>query len=73
MNSCQVLLFQKTVQSGNGAGITTLHELDPEDNKTGIRIATAHIHNKLDFGRCMLVRVLIGLRERSRRDSMEPL
>lgn len=59
MDCRQVLLFQETVQSGNGAGITTLHELDPEDNKTGIRIATAHIHNELDLLLGMLVRMVV--------------
>lgn len=60
MDRHNALLFKEAVQSGNGAGITTLHELDPEDNKAGIRIASAHIRNELNLIRSMLIGMMMG-------------
>ena len=59
VDSHNTLLFQETIQSGNGTGIAALHELDPENDKTGVGIASAHIGNKLDFFRSMLVRMVV--------------
>ncbi len=59
MDSHNALLFEETVQSGNGTGIAALHELNPENDKTGVRIASAHIGNGLDFFRGMLVWMVV--------------
>jgi len=59
MDSHHALLFEETVQAGNGTGIAALHELDPENDKTGVGITSAHIGNKLDFFRGMLVRMVV--------------
>lgn len=52
-------LFEETVESGNGAGITALPEFDPENDQSGIRVAAAHIGDKLSFLWGMLVRVMV--------------
>ena len=70
MNCHNSLLTEKSVYSRDGTGVTTLLEFNPKDNKTGIGIASAHIKDQLDLFRGMLV--WMGLRERSRRDSIEP-
>lgn len=49
------LFFQKAVKTGNGAFIAALHEFDPENNQTGMGVAPAHILDKFDFFRGMLV------------------
>lgn len=46
---------QETIQPGNGSGVTSLPELDPQYNDPGIRVTAAHIQDKLDFFRCVLV------------------
>ena len=58
-NSGKALLFQEAVKAGDGAIVTTLHELDPEDNEAGIGIAPAHIGDEFDLLRGMLVRVVV--------------
>lgn len=60
MNRRQPLLLEETVQGGNRAGIAALPELYPEDNEPGVRIASAHISNKLGFISSMLVRMVAG-------------
>ena len=60
MDSHNPLLFQETVETGNGAGITALPEFDPEDNKPGIRVSSAHIHDELD----LIPGMLVGMRVR---------
>lgn len=57
MDSHDALLLKETVESGDGAGIATLHEFHPKDDKTGIGIAPAHIRDELDFRGRMLVRM----------------
>ena len=46
---------QETIQPGNGSGVTSLPELDPQHNDSGIRVAAAHVQDKLDFFRRVLV------------------
>lgn len=55
------LLAKETVKSGNRAGITSLPEFHPENNESGIGIASAHITNQFDFFGSML----IGMKMRS--------
>ena len=46
---------QETIQPGNGSGVTSLPELDPQHNDPGVRVAAAHIQDKLNFFRRVLV------------------
>ena len=55
------LLPEDAVESGDRAGVTALHEFDPEDDKTGARVPAAHIRN----GFQLLRGVLIGMGMRS--------
>ena len=59
MESHHALLFEETIQAGNGTGIAALHELDPENNEASMGVAPAHIGNGPDFFRGMLVRVVV--------------
>lgn len=59
MERHDALFFEETVQPGNGTGIAALHELNPENNKTGMWISSAHISDKLYLGRGMLVRMVV--------------
>ena len=59
MDCHDTLFFEEAIQPGNGTGIAALHELNPENNKTGMRISSAHIGDKLDLGRGMLVRMVV--------------
>ena len=54
------LFLKEAVESGNGTLISPLHELDPENNQSGMGIAPAHILNQLDFFRGMLVWMGMG-------------
>ena len=54
-------LFEEAVQSWDGAGITALHEFHPENGEAGIRVSPAHIGNKFNLGRSMLVGVVAKL------------
>jgi len=59
-SSCQNALFsQEAIESGDGAGVSPLHELDPKDDQSGIWIASAHIRDELPFGIGMLVGVMV--------------
>ena len=58
-NGGKALLFEEAVKAGDGAIVTTLHELDPEDDQTGVGITPAHIGDKFDLLRGMLVRVVV--------------
>lgn len=60
MDSHNALAFEKAVKAGDGTGIATLHELDPEDNKAGVRVASAHIGNELNLLWCMLIGMMVG-------------
>ena len=43
MDGHDALLPKETVAAGDGAGIATLHEFNPKDNKAGIGLVSAHI------------------------------
>ena len=59
MDRHDTLFMQETVKTGNGTGISPLHELYPEHDQTGIRITSAHIHDKFDLLRSVLVRMVM--------------
>ena len=52
---------QDTVQAGDGSGIATHSQLDPEHHQTDMRIPAPHILNELDLG----IGVLIGVAVRT--------
>ena len=54
------LLLKETVETGNGTFISALHEFDPENNQSGMSIASAHISDHPDFFRSMLVWIGMG-------------
>lgn len=60
MESHNALLFQETVEAGNGAGTTALHKFYPEDDEAGIGVASAHIEDEFDFVRGVLVGMMAG-------------
>ncbi len=43
MNGHAALLAKEAVESRDGAGVATLHEFSPKDDKAGIGITPAHI------------------------------
>ena len=51
---------QDLIQSGDGTGVATLTELDPEHHQTGVRVPAAHILNELHLGICVLVGMAVG-------------
>lgn len=55
MDGHHVLFFEEAVKAGDGTGISSLTELDPENNETGMGIAASHIPNEFDLLRGMLV------------------
>ena len=55
------LPFEESIEAGNGTGIAALHELYPENDETSIRVAPAHIEDKFDFLRGMLVGMMVRL------------
>lgn len=59
MDGHDALLFEETVKAGDGAGVTALHELDPEDDESGMGVAPAHIRDEPDLLWGMLVRVVV--------------
>jgi len=54
-----VLFLEEAIEASKGAGITTLHEFNPENNKTCMGVTPAHIGNKLNLVRGMLFRVVV--------------
>ena len=48
------LFFEEAVESSKGAGITTLPEFNPENNKTCMGVTPAQIGNKFNLVRGML-------------------
>lgn len=60
LDSHHTLFAQEMVKFENGAGVASLHKLYPEDDQTGIGIASAHIHDKFDFFRGMLIGMVVG-------------
>lgn len=59
MDSHDALLFEETVKARNGAGVTALHELDPEDDESGMGVAPAHIRDEPDFLGGMLAGMVV--------------
>ena len=59
MNSHDPLLSEETVKAGNGTGVTTLSEFDPENDQTVMRVSASHIVNELDFRSRMLIWVVM--------------
>ena len=55
-----ILFAQKAVKAWDRAFIAFLHEFDPKDNESGIRVSAPHIANELDLSRRMLVRMMMG-------------
>lgn len=41
-----ILTAHITVKARNGAGVTALHELNPEDDESGMRVAPAHLRDE---------------------------
>ena len=60
MNGHDALLFKETVKTRDGAKVTALHELYPEDDESGMRVAPAHVGKELGLIRGMLVGVVVG-------------
>lgn len=50
---------EEAIEAGDGALIITLSEFHPEDDETGIGIPSAHIGDKLDLLRGMLVGMMV--------------
>lgn len=55
MNGHDALFAKEAVKAGDGAGVATLPEFDPENHETGMGIAAAHIPNEFELLRGMLV------------------
>lgn len=53
------LFSEEAVKAGNGTGIASLSELDPEDHKAGIRIAPAHMGDEFPLIGSMLVGMMV--------------
>ena len=53
------LFSEEAVKAGNGTGIASLSELDPEDHKAGIRIAPAHMGDEFPLIGGMLVGMMV--------------
>ena len=48
-----------SIQAGDGSGVTTLTQLDPEHNQTGIGVSAPHILDQVQFFGCMLIGVAV--------------
>ena len=59
MNRHNPLFFEEAVESGDGAGIAALSELNPENDEAGIRITSSHMGDQLFFLRGMLIGVMV--------------
>lgn len=55
-----ISLTEESIQTGNGSGISTLAQFDPEYDQTGVFIPSEHIQNKLDFFLRMLIGMAVG-------------
>lgn len=60
MDSHDLLLFEETVKAGDGAGVAGLGKFNPEDNKAGMGIASAHIGDKFDLLWSVLIGMMVG-------------
>ena len=54
------LFLKEAVEAWNGAFISALPELHPENDQAGMRVAPAHIPDELDFLGSMLVGMEVG-------------
>lgn len=59
MNGHDPMFFKEPIKPRNRAGISPLPKLNPEDNKPGIRIPSAHVVNELNFIESMLVWMMV--------------
>lgn len=59
MDSHDPLLFEETVKAGDGAGVAALSKFNPEDDKAGMGIASAHIGDKFDLLRSVLIGMMV--------------
>lgn len=59
MDSHNALSAEEPVKAGNGAGVAALGEFDPENDKSGMRVAPAHVRDESDLIWGMLVRVVV--------------
>lgn len=50
---------QESVKAGNGSGVASLPELDPEHDQTGVRVSAAHIFDEFNLFRPVLIRVMM--------------
>ena len=57
MHGHDTLFSKDTVKTGNGAGVSALPELHPENDEAGMRIPAAHILDELDLISGMLIRM----------------
>ena len=51
---------EHAIQAGDGAGILPLAKLDPEDDKTRIRIPSTHVSNQCQLCLRVLIRMAVG-------------
>lgn len=59
MDGHHVLFFEEAVKAGDGAGISSLAEFDPEDDKTGMRVSAAQPGDKSDLIGGMLLGMMV--------------
>lgn len=57
--SCHPLFLKETIETGDRALITPLHEFYPENDQPGVRITPAHIPDEFDLFGSMLVRMIV--------------
>ena len=50
---------QESVKAGNGSGVASLPELDPEHDQTGVRVSAAHIFDEFNLFRPVLIRMTV--------------
>ena len=60
MDSHNALPAEEPVKASNGAGVAALREFDPENDKSGMRVAPAHVRDEFDLIWSMLIRVVMG-------------
>lgn len=59
MDSHDALSHKETVEAGDGAGVSAPGELDPENDKAGMRVTPTHVFDQGDLIGSMLVRVVM--------------
>lgn len=60
MHGHDTLFSKDTVKTGNGAGVSALPELDPENDEAGMRVSAAHIADQPKLIRGMLIGMRMG-------------